>query len=169
MWGFDPLDLARGVTGPAARAADSLFSYPHAMTVEHPGRAVSAPSGFLRRQRVKLVILGVLVGLGALFALYTFAMLKFSYSSGERVGYVQKLSRRGWICRTWEGELAMTPVPGASPQIFAFTVRDAAMAQQLSQSEGKRVTLQYQQKVGLPSRCFGDTEYFIVGVRTVGN
>jgi len=33
--------------------------------------------------------------------------LQVVYSDGERVGYIQKISRKGWVCKTWEGELAM--------------------------------------------------------------
>jgi hypothetical protein len=134
-----------------------------------PAAVAEPPRGFLRRNRWKLVLLGVLAGLGGLAALYTFATLKFSYSSGERVGYVQKLSKKGWVCRTWEGELAMSPVPGAAPQLFNFSLRDDALAQQISASEGKRVALQYEEKRGLPSSCFGETNHFIVGLRTLGH
>jgi hypothetical protein len=131
--------------------------------------APAAPAGFFRRNRWKFILVGVLGTLGGLFALYTLATLKFSYSSGERIGYVQKLSKKGWICRTWEGELAMSPVPGAAPQIFDFSLRDDALAQRISQAEGKRVALEYQEKLGVPSRCFGETNYFIVGLRTLGH
>jgi hypothetical protein len=133
--------------------------------------ALPAPAGtgFLRRHRVKLLLVAALVAVVGVLALYTLATLKFSYSSGERVGYVQKLSRKGWICPTWEGELAMSPVPGAPPQIFPFSIRDEALATRISQSEGKRVSLHYQQKKGVPSKCFGETEYFITDVRVVAN
>jgi hypothetical protein len=132
--------------------------------------ALPAPrAGFLGRHRVKVLLLAAVVVVGGLLALYTFATLKFAYSSGERVGYVQKLSRKGWICRTWEGELAMSPVPGSPPQIFTFSIPDEAVAKQVSASEGKRVALHYEQKKGVPSSCFGETDYFITGVRTVGN
>jgi hypothetical protein len=123
----------------------------------------------LRRYRALLVLLAVLAAGAGLLVLYTFAVLKFAYSSGERVGYVQKLSRKGWICRTWEGELAMSPVPGAQPQIFPFSLRDEALAARISQSEGKRVALRYEEKKGIPTSCFGDTPYFIKEVRVVGN
>ena len=101
------------------------------------------------------------------FGLYTWAMLNFSYSSGDRVGYIQKLSHKGWICKTWEGELAMVNLPGAMPEIFKFTVRDEAVVERINASLGKRVTLHYEQHVGLPTRCFGDTGYFISSVRIV--
>ncbi|HEY7376469.1 MAG TPA: hypothetical protein VIF57_30195 [Polyangia bacterium] len=108
-----------------------------------------------------------LVAAGAV-ALWTLATLTFSYSSGERIGYVQKFSRRGWICRTWEGELAMTPVPGAVPQIFPFTVRSDAVARRIQEAEGKHVSLRYEEKRGVPTSCFGETPYFISDVRVLG-
>ncbi len=109
--------------------------------------------------------LAVVVGAGALWTLIT---LTFSYSDGDRIGYVQKFSRRGWVCRTWEGELAMTPVPGVQPQIFSFTIRDEAVAKRVKDAEGKRVAIHYKEKRGVPSSCFGDTSYFISDVRLLG-
>src|SRR3954464_15331015 len=135
------------------------------MATESTALPSPAGTGFLRRHRAKLLLLGVLVGLVALLSLYTLVTLKFAYSSGERVGYVQKLSRKGWICRTWEGELAMSPVRGSPPQIFPFSIRESGLATQISQSEGKKVALQYEQKKGVPTKCFGETEYFITAVR----
>jgi hypothetical protein len=127
---------------------------------------VNAPP---KKRRWKLwLILLLLVLPAALFAAYTWVTLNFAYSSGERAGYVQKISRRGWICKTWEGELAMTPLPGVAPQIFQFSVRDDAVAHQIEQAAGQRVSLSYQQHKGVPSSCFGETEYFITGVRPIG-
>jgi hypothetical protein len=94
--------------------------------------------------------------------------LGFSYSSGERVGYVQKLSHKGWLCKTWEGELQMVAIPGSAPTIFTFSVRADSLARVIESAAGKQVSLQYEQHVGVPSSCFGDTEYFVVGVRIVG-
>lgn len=99
------------------------------------------------------------------FVLWTWAALKFAYSSGERSGYVQKISNKGWVCKTWEGELVMTTQPGVAPQVFNFSVRDEQVAQQLLKSTGQRVTVSYEQHRGLPSNCFGETEYFIVRVQ----
>jgi len=93
---------------------------------------------------------------------YVYGALHWAYSSGERVGYVQKLSRKGWLCKTWEGELTMSPVPGAVPEKFFFTVRDDAVAQLMNQGLGKRVSLHYEQHKGIPTSCFGETEFFIV-------
>jgi hypothetical protein len=128
----------------------------------------AAPRGFLRRHLGKLLLIGIPLALVGILALYTAATLSFTYSRGERVGFVQKLSKKGWVCRTWEGELAMNPVPGSPPQIFAFTVPDEAVAHKITQSEGKRVSLSYEQKKGVPSKCFGDSEYFVRDVKPVG-
>src|SRR6188472_2443118 len=101
---------------------------------------------FFRRHRVKIVLSGfvaVVLGIGALWTLITLA---WSYSDGDRVGYVQKFSHKGWICRTWEGELAMTPVPGAAPEIFYFTVRDPGVVKRIHEAEGKKVALHYKEK-----------------------
>ncbi len=109
-------------------------------------------------------LIAVLVALLALAALYFAAALSWSYSSGERAGWVQKLSKRGWICKTWEGELALVSMPGATPEKFAFTVLDDRVAQQITQVMGKRVNLHYEEKVGLPTSCFGETRYYVKSV-----
>ena len=121
-------------------------------------------SRFLRRLRITLLVLPVVAAL--LAAGYFWVALRYAYSSGDRAGYVQKFSRKGWVCKTWEGELAMVSLPGAMPEIYRFTVRDEAVAKAINQHLGERVVLSYEQHQGLP-RCFGETEYFIVGVRQV--
>ena len=103
----------------------------------------------------------------ALFSLYVYIALNWSYSSGERAGFLQKVSHKGWICKTWEGELSLVAMPGAAPEKFLFTVRDEAIAQKVSAAAGKRVTLNYEQHKGLPSSCFGDTDYFVVDVKEI--
>jgi len=147
--------------------AGALF--PHSLpgvTADSPA-APSPPPTFFRRHRLQLIPLAILAITFGGAALWTLATLKFSYSSGDRIGYVQKLSRRGWICRTWEGELAMSPVPGAIPQIFGFTVPDAGVAKKVAEMEGKKVALHYEEKKGVPSSCFGDTRYFITDARAL--
>jgi len=128
----------------------------------------SAHPTFFRRHRWKIVLLGFVAVVVGLAALWTLITLTFSYSDGDRVGYVQKFSHKGWVCRTWEGELAMTPVPGTAPEIFRFTVRDDAVVKRIQAAEGKKVALHYQEKRGVPSSCFGDTHYFINDTRTLG-
>ena len=109
---------------------------------------------------IKWLISFILIGL-LLLAGYTWAMLNWSYGSGERAGYVQKFSKRGYICKTWEGELAMVSMPGTMSEKFFFTVREDAVAQKINANLGKKVALKYQQHIGLPTTCFGDTEYFV--------
>ena len=93
--------------------------------------------------------------------------LHWSYSEGERAGYVQKLSKKGWLCKTWEGEIAMVTMPGAIPDKFEFSVSNEAVAEKINQLAGKRVVLVYKQHKFIPTRCFGETEYFIEDVREV--
>ena len=106
----------------------------------------------------------LIAALLALAALYLWLALQWSFSSGERAGWVQKLSSKGWVCKTWEGELAVLSVPGTQPEKFTFTIRDDAVAERVTRAMGKRVALHYEEKVGLPGSCFGDTRYFITGV-----
>jgi hypothetical protein len=110
------------------------------------------------------------IGLAApivLLVLYTVFTLNWSYAKGERAGYVQKFSSEGWIVKTWEGELAIVNLPGTAPEKFFFTVRDDAVAAQISKAMGKRVSLIYEQHKGVPSRVFGETEFFVVDVRVL--
>ena len=101
------------------------------------------------------------------FSGWTWLALTYDYSDGERAGYVQKLSRKGWVCKTWEGELALVNLPGAMPEIFYFSVRDEAVAKRIQQSVGKRVALSYEQHIGVPTTCFGDTQYFVIDIKAV--
>jgi hypothetical protein len=120
----------------------------------------------LTRKR-KLIIAGILLTPIVLFVLYTWSALQWSYSEGERAGYVQKFSKKGWICKTWEGELAIVSIPGTMSEKFDFTVRDDGVAERINQSLGKRVAISYQQHKGVPTTCFGETEYYVVAVRVV--
>ena len=122
---------------------------------------------FQLSKRAKWIIAGILVVPILVFALYTWSALTFTYSSGERAGYVQKFSKKGWLCKTWEGELAMVSMPGTMSEKFLFTVRDDKVADYINNSLGKRVALSYQQHVGIPTSCFGDTEYFVTAVKVV--
>lgn len=109
-----------------------------------------------------------LVGVGVavlLVAVYFIVVLNWNYSSGERAGWVQKLSSKGWLCKTWEGELALVSLPGSTPEKFLFTIHDDDVAAQVNAVMGKRVSLHYEEKVGLPTTCFGDTRHFVTGVR----
>lgn len=107
------------------------------------------------------------IGLVLLAAAWIWLMMSWNYSSGERAGWVQKFSRKGWICKTWEGELALVTMPGTAQEKFLFTVWDDDAAAKINAPMGKRVSLQYEEKVGLPGSCFGDTRYWVNGVRAV--
>ena len=109
-----------------------------------------------------LLVLAMLLAAG-----WTWFSLSWSYAEGERAGYVQKLSKKGWLCKTWEGEIAMVTMPGAIPEKFELTVRDEAVVEQINALAGKRVVLHYEQHKFIPTNCFGETEYFVSGIREV--
>ncbi len=100
-----------------------------------------------------------------LFVLYTWAALTWVYSSGERAGYVQKLSQKGWVCKTYEGELILVSMPGTQAEKFHFTVRDKKVAKRIDETVGKRVRLIYEEHKGIPTDCFGETGYFVQDVQ----
>ena len=106
-----------------------------------------------------------LVSLLLLSFVWVWLTLNWSYSEGDRAGYVQKFSKKGWLCKTWEGEIAMVTMPGAIPEKFQFTVRDDAVAGKINAMAGKRVVLFYQQHKFIPTSCFGETEYFVTNAR----
>jgi len=111
---------------------------------------------------VWLLLLPLLV-----FGGYLAFVLNWSYSDGERAGYLQKFSRKGWVCKTYEGELAMTTVPGVAPVLWNFTVRDEAVATQLNALLGKRIVLHYEEHRGIPTTCYGDTNHFVSRVTEI--
>lgn len=121
----------------------------------------------INKSKIALWVTGIVLLAAGCFGAYIWMALHWSYSKGERAGYVQKFSEKGWLCKTWEGELAMIPVPGAIPEKFLFSVRDEATARKINGALGKRTTLSYEQHKGLPTSCFGETEYFVVDARAV--
>lgn len=122
-----------------------------------------APRRGLKR-KTKLILAGVLLAPFVLVALYTWTTLTWNYSEGERAGILQKFSQKGWLCKTYEGELAMTSSPGVMPIIWDFSVRDDRVAQQLREAIGTHVALHYTEHRGVPTSCFGDTPYFVDSV-----
>jgi hypothetical protein len=113
------------------------------------------PSGFI------LPLLFILIAAGVIAVGYGFAVWNYNYSEGERAGVVQKFSKKGWICKTWEGELNMVVLPGGLPEKFYFTVWDESTAAVINRNVGKRVALHYVEKVGLPTTCFGETRHYV--------
>ena len=132
--------------------------------------ASEAPPAPPRKSRRKwlLLPLGLVLLPIVIFALWAWITLGYVYSTGDRAGYVQKLSKKGWVCKTWEGELAMVNLPGSvTPQIFHFTVRSDSIAELLEKDLGKRVSITYEEHRGIPTTCFGETGHFVTNVRTV--
>ena len=121
--------------------------------------------GFGRRHWGKLTLLAVVLVPLIGMSLWVVATLSYTYSTGSRTGYVQKLSHKGWLCKTWEGELAMSTQPGTAPQIFNFSVRSDSVAREIEKIEGHQVTLNYKEHRGVPTSCFGETQHFVDGVR----
>ena len=114
--------------------------------------------------KILAVLIGIVVVLVTGYFLFVF---NWSYSEGERAGWVQKFSSKGWLCKTWEGEMAMVSMPGSMSEKFFFTVWDDATAEQVSKLMGKRVSLHYEEKVGIPTSCFGETRHYVTKITAV--
>jgi hypothetical protein len=110
------------------------------------------------------LVAAVLFALGAVYLWFAFT---WSYSTGERAGYIQKFSKKGWVCKTWEGELSMMSLPNQVPEKFFFTVRSNIVAEKINRSLGKKVALNYDQYKMLPTSCFGDTEFFVSDIKSI--
>ena len=123
-----------------------------------------APTHETPARRFGVIIAAAIVLPLLLVSIYAGVTLHWAYSRGERAGILQKLSQKGWVCKTWEGELAMTTVPGVAPTIWDFTVRDNTVARQMAGAVGKRVVLHYNEHRGVPTSCFGDTPYYVDSV-----
>ena len=130
-------------------------------------RADEPPPRRRKRWGLRLLAILVLLPLVAIGLWIAFA-LNYTYSTGDRAGYVQKFSKKGWLCKTWEGELAMVSIPGTTPERFPFTVRNESVARELARLIGERVAITYEQHVGIPTTCFGETQYYVSAVRQVG-
>lgn len=133
-------------------------------------------SSRLPTKKKALLVAGALVaGVLGMAGLYTAATLSWAYSEGERSGTVLKVSKKGWVCKTWEGELVMAMVAGGVPgdqggistSTWLFTVRDDGLVDKLNAAVGKRAVLHYSEHKGVPSTCFGDTAYFVDDVRII--
>lgn len=126
-----------------------------------------APAPRRHRSKAPLIIALLLLSPILVLALYTVVVLNWAYSDGDRSGYLQKFSRRGWVCKTYEGELAMSSVPGVAPTIWTFSVRDKDVARKLNESLGRQVVLHYSEHRGVPTTCFGTTDYYVDSVRAI--
>ena len=133
------------------------------------GDRVSSPKPARARGRrwVPIIIAVGIVGPLLLLAAWISIALHWHYSVGNRAGYIQKFSQKGWLCKTWEGELAMVNLPGAAQERFLFSVRDDSVAQEITRRMGGHVTLTYEEHRGIPTSCFGDTQYYVKGVEQI--
>jgi flagellar basal body-associated protein FliL len=120
----------------------------------------------IQKKALKIFVM-LIIAVVVLSAGYLAIVLNWSYSKGDRIGYVQKFSEKGWLCKTWEGELQMLPIAGALPEKFLFSVRDKALIAKINASLGKKTALSYEQHIGIPTTCFGETEYFAVDARVL--
>ena len=136
--------------------------------VEALRSAPAAKKSFARRHWGKLLIAAIVAVPAIAITIWSGIALAYAYSSGERVGYIQKFSEKGWICKTYEGEIAMVNLPGQIANTFQFTVRDDSIAALINAAQGKRVAISYEQHKGVPISCFGETEYFVNGVKILG-
>ena len=120
----------------------------------------------IKKNAIKIALV-LILSVVILCSGYVMIVLNWSYSKGERIGYVQKFSEKGWLCKTWEGELQMLPVPGALPEKFLFSVRDKTVISKINSSMGKKVSLFYEQHKGIPTTCFGESEYFAIDAKAL--
>lgn len=136
--------------------------------VDDTAASLSPPAKARPRHHWLLIAaLSALIVPALLFSLWAFAALHYTYSAGSRAGTVQKFSQKGWLCKTWEGELAMANLPGALQERWSFSVRDDSVAATLNRSLGSKVALSYAQHKGVPTSCFADTEYYVTAVRVL--
>jgi len=121
----------------------------------------------INKKKILVSLMLIVAFVIVVFFGYVWVALHWSFSKGDRVGYVQKISQKGWVVKTWEGELQMMSVPGAVPDKFMFSVRDDAVAEKINSVAGKKVSLTYEQHKGVPTNLFGETEYFVTNVKVV--
>jgi hypothetical protein len=123
---------------------------------------------FIRNHKLATTLSVIIVVPVLIATIWISSTLGYTYSTGDRAGFLQKLSKRGWLCKTWEGEMQLTAIPGAAPEKFIFSVRSDSIAEELNKRLGQHVDVTYAQHKGVPTSCFGDTEYFVTAVRSVG-
>jgi hypothetical protein len=144
-----------GAPAPAPAPAPELTPSPAA-----PSRPATPPKPSIG-QRIKRFFLYWIGGLLLAALLWTVFSLNWRYADGDRGGVLQKFSKKGWLCKTYEGELAMFVIPGMAPEVWQFSVRDDKVAQELAGFVGERVQLHYSEHRGLPTSCFGETAFFV--------
>lgn len=116
------------------------------------------------RRKLELLWLGALLVLVLGFAVYTTIMANYSYSTGSKAGYLKVFEQRGWLCKTYEGDLLITSAPGVPPETWSFSVRSKELATKLVPEVGKRVLVYYAEHRGVPTKCFGATDFIVDSV-----
>ena len=108
-------------------------------------------------------IIGVLLSTVVIITILYYLFIYFvTYSTGVRSGELIKISRKGVIVKTWEGEISQG-ISGA--QIFTFSVEDKneQVIENLQKYQGSYVKLTYKERY----KTFfwlDDTKYFITKV-----
>lgn len=116
------------------------------------------------RRKLELIWLSALLVLVLGFAIYTTVVANYAYSTGSKAGYLKVFEQRGWLCKTHEGDLLITSAPGVPPETWSFSVRDKALAATLVPAVGKRVLVYYEEHRGVPTKCFGATDFIVDSV-----
>jgi hypothetical protein len=133
---------------------------------------MTSPEAPVKKRRAPKFILISLLILCAGIAVYI-GICGITYSDGTRSGILTKVSRKGFVFKTYEGELNVgglnqgdgTILPAS---IFLFSVREKTVYDELERLQGRKVVLHYQQVV---KNLFwqGETNYFITAVRPASN
>jgi hypothetical protein len=155
------------MTGELRLSMSAASNSYNAATSQHWRRPLGTDSKKQKGAALVWWLVGLVAVAGLLLAVWIWIMMSWSYSSGERAGWVQKLSKKGWLCKTWEGEMAMVSLPGSMPEKFLFTVWDDATADKINNVIGRRVSLYYEEHIILPTTCFGETRHFVKAVKVI--
>lgn len=121
-----------------------------------------------RRARSSGILWKVLLVALLIFGIFFYWRYFYTYSSGIRVGLLQKFSHKGALFKTYEGELILSSITSnnnvaLASEKFYFSVNHSATADKLMHSQGRYVTLYYKQKNGTLS-WRGDTPYIVDSV-----
>ena len=118
-----------------------------------------------RKWIIILIVVLVVINVIVLF------IFNFTYSEGNRAGVLMKFSKKGYVFKTYEGELNIGGVGNVSGtaqmnQVWLFSVRNQATADSLMTMEGKKVSLHYRQV--LKNMWWdGETSYFVDGYKVL--
>ena len=83
-----------------------------------------------------------------------------TYSEGERSGELVKFSKKGLVCKTWEGQMNTGGVSNGAANTWEFTVEDEGVAKILQNKLGQKIDVNYKQEV-MTGPCRSETNYFV--------